>query len=174
MEELNFNIEQVKNIIIQMFKDGGSGITRSGRKASTHPYTGAFERSIEHKVTKEDNKIIIDFLGNEYGVYLRDGVSADRVPYTHRKRGEGKGGSSKYITGLHNWVKGKLGISDERESLSIAFAIAKSHSENGFPERDGILGSKWMTKIEEHADALDIMEELILKYIEYNIEKIKI
>jgi len=106
-----------------------------------HPTTGQFEESLEDEILYEDNKMILNILGNEYGIYMNYGVEPDRIPYTRRNRGQGQGGTSRYITGLQNWVKIKLGITDEREALSVAFAIAEKHSV------DGIDGSGFLDNV---------------------------
>jgi hypothetical protein len=102
-----------------------------------HALSGAFEQSLA--VEKDGDKIHIT--GNTYGIYMNFGVRAENIPYTPRKRGQGKGGTSKYITGLHNYVKARIGITDEKESLSIAFAIAYKHSQ------EGIQGSGFLDKV---------------------------
>lgn len=136
-----------------------------------HPNTGQFQENLEGEIRKDDKSIYVDILGPAYGLYLSEGVPPEKVPYRRRKRGQGSGGTSKYITGLHNWVKSKLGISDERESLSIAFAIATRHSEEGFPIRNGELGSKFLEEVskkyEKQINALveEIYDEIINKQI---------
>lgn len=168
-------IYEMKQYVLDTFRKGGQGQTLSGRQASTHPWTGAFEKSLEEEIIVEENKTIINILGNEYGEYLNRGVSSSSVKgmLNIRKRGEGGDGKkSKYINGLHNWVKGKLGISDEKKSLSVAFAIAKSHRENGFPTRDNKLGSWWIDGDEADQEILDKLADIYYGAIEKEINKI--
>lgn len=123
-----------------------------------HNLTGGFEKSLEVKETVTDKGIRIDVLGNEYGIYTSEGVTANKIPYTPRRRGQGRGGTSKYIQGLVFYVQRRMGISNEREALGIAFAIAEKHSKNGMP-KDG--ASKFLDKVgEKHLDELTkIVEE---------------
>jgi len=134
-----------------------------------HPDTGRFQESLEGLIEYDGPDIKVQIWGNDYGLYLSDGVPPESVPYTRRKRGQGSGGESKYITGLHNWVQRKLGISDHREALSIAFAIAERHSEEGFPIVDGQLGSKFLEEVEEkHKKRID---ELIEEFYDIQVRK---
>lgn len=161
-------IDYFKNYIIESWSKGGKGLTRSGKNASSHPMSGAFIDSLEVVERSESNKIIVDIIGNEYGVYLNYGVSASKVPYSP---GKGNGGKSKYITGIHEWVKRKLGKQDP-EALGITFAIARSHSEHGFPERNGNPpGSKWLDPDEIDSPQLDMMTDMFVEYIEKEMFK---
>lgn len=134
-----------------------------------HPNTGEFQKSLRGEFIENEDKTTIHIYGNEYGLYISKGVSADKIPFTDRKRGEGAGGQSKYITGLKNWVKTKLGIADEREALSIAFAIAKQHSITGMPVRGGQLGSGFIDDVSKKYK--DEVDNLILIYLEQKIKK---
>lgn len=142
--------DNIKQLIIEKIKEEWV--------LAGHPTTGAFEESLESEELQEDNKTIINILGYEYGIYMDEGVPADRIPYTRRKRGQGRGGKSRYITGLHNWVKLKLGISDEREALSVAFAIAHKHS------IDGIEGSGFLKEMREKYN--QEIDEMIGNYLD--------
>ena len=137
-----------------------------------HPNLGGFQRSLEGDIRKDGKNIYVDIIGYGYGLYLSAGVPSERVPYRRRNRGQGRGGTSKYITGLHNWVQSKLGISDERESLGVAFAIAQRHSEEGYPIRNGELGSRFIELISEKYDKeIDsIVEEIYDEIIDKNIK----
>ncbi len=137
-----------------------------------HPNTGTFQESLEGEIIEDGKNIIVNIYGAEYGLYLSEGVQPDKVPYTRKTRGQGKGGTSKYITGLKNWVQTKLGISDEREALSIAFAIAQRHTEEGFPIRDGQIGSAFLEHVKEkYVEEIkliieDVYDEIIDKKLE--------
>jgi hypothetical protein len=114
---------------------------------SGHRMTGAFEDSLKYEVKESPGLVKLQVMGRAYGAYLSRGVEAQNIPYTPGPRG--RGGKSKYITGLKNWVQMKLGIGDEREALGIAFAIAHKHSEEGMPIRDGQLGSRFLMAVRE-------------------------
>ena len=61
---------------------------------------------------------------------MDQGVPPDRIPFTEPS---GRGGRSKYIEGLQRFAQLKLGVTDNRESLGIAFAIARKHKKVGMP-----------------------------------------
>lgn len=134
-----------------------------------HKLSGAFEQSLEVIHTKTSEGIRVDVLGNEYGIYMSKGVTADRIPYTPRPRGTGKGGTSKYIQGLVRYVKARMGIADEREALSVAFAIAYKHKQEGMPIKNGKLGSGFLEIVRKKHIAE--LEALVAEEFELIIEK---
>jgi hypothetical protein len=128
-----------------------------------HSLSGSFEKSLTAETTMLEDGVKIDVVGNEYGIYMNAGVKPENIPYTRRNRGEGKGGTSKYITGLKNYVQRRMGISDEKEALGIAFAIANKHKE------EGIIGSGFLRSVaDKHMDRLT---ELVEDYYSIIIEK---
>ncbi len=134
-----------------------------------HPDTGQFQESLEGVIERKGPDIKVEIWGRDYGLYLSEGVPPERVPYTRRNRGQGRGGQSKYITGLYNWVQRKLGISDHREALSVAFAIAQRHSEEGYPIVNGELGSKFLEEVtEKHREKID---KLIEEFYDIQVRK---
>ena len=140
-----------------------------------HSLTQAFEKSIRAEVTEEGGKTVINFWGRAYGLYQNFGVTADRIPYTKRENRKGKSGGkkSKYITGLKNWVKLRMGISDEREALGIAFAIAEKHKDEGMRTKGGvgIGGSGFLEKVKKEHEQ-DIRIEIMKKVKEDLTEKL--
>ncbi len=150
-------VEKITKLLIQKIADEW---TLAG-----HALSGSFIESLESYVQENDKEIVIDIWGNEYGIYMSEGVTPDRIPYTSRKGTRGKrGGTSKYITGLQNYVKMRLGISDEREALGIAFAIAEKHKENG------IIGSGFLEEVtKKHNDAI---QQEISNYLDETIKKL--
>ena len=152
--------QEIINLLIEKIEDEW---TLAG-----HPNTGEFVKSLEGKVIEEEGKTIINIWGNEYGIYMSEGVEAEKIPYVRRNRGQGRGGQSKYITGLHTWVMTKLGISDEREALGIAFAIAQRHSEEGMPYKDGRLGSGFLDKVREQYE--EQIDEMVFQHLNNKIE----
>ena len=93
-----------------------------------HKFTGALSESIEGVVKKSIDSTRIDFLILQYGHSLNKGIKPSRIPYTP---GSGRK-KSKYIQGLMNWVKRKLGYSKKRAER-IAFAIASAQKRKGYP-----------------------------------------
>jgi hypothetical protein len=130
---------------------------------SGHPLTGSFEESLEGIPEYEGDIITLNIWGNEYGIYVDQGVSAERIPYTRRNRGEGSGGTSKYITGLKNYGILRLGL-DERAALSFAFAVAEKHSTFGMP------GSGFLERVRETEDAE--LDRLVSDHLDKEIEKL--
>lgn len=63
-----------------------------------------------------------------YAKYINRGVSAQNIPYS---RGSGAG-RSKYIQGLARYVEHRMGLQG-KEALSVAFAIANKHKQDGMP-----------------------------------------
>lgn len=103
-------------------------------KAQGHVASGRGINSLKHHVRKTGTDTYeISITGNSYLKPLNDGVPASRIPYTRRKRGEGRGGTSKYIQGLKDWIAVKRPGMADSERTSIAFAIANTHKETGMP-----------------------------------------
>lgn len=67
-----------------------------------------------------------------YGVDYSEYADRGRGPARFKRTGKPTGAkSSKIIEGLQEWVRVKLGITDPKENLSTAFAIAKTIEEKG-------------------------------------------
>lgn len=95
-----------------------------------HLMTGELIDSIEERVLDTITGKRIEIWLNDYGIALDQGVPPDRIPFTEPS---GRGGRSKYIEGLQRFAQLKLGVTDNRQSLSIAFAIARKHKKVGMP-----------------------------------------
>jgi len=99
-------------------------------KAQGHNLTGKAISEIETIVKFQVNELQITGLVLDYMAINNQGVTADRIPYypnSGRKE-------SKYISGLIEYAKKRMGASD-REAKSIAFAIASKHKKEGMPTR---------------------------------------
>ena len=92
--------------------------------------TGELVESIESRILSTIEGRKIEIWLNSYGIALDQGVPPDRIPFTEPS---GRGGRSKYIEGLQRFAQLKLGVTDNRESLGIAFAIARKHKKVGMP-----------------------------------------
>jgi hypothetical protein len=102
-------------------------------KAQGHNLTGAAIKNMETVIKMETDKIIIEGFVPEYMAINNSGVTAPRIPYY-----PGSGNkTSKYISGLIDYVKKRMGKSD-KEAKGIAFAIASKHKKEGMPT----IGSK--------------------------------
>lgn len=95
-----------------------------------HSLTGALEDTISIIITQLGTKVIGEMWVNDYYKFVDQGVSADRIPFSGAT---GAGGTSKYIQALVEYAKVRMSISDDKEALSVAFAIAHTHKKEGMP-----------------------------------------
>ena len=107
-------------------------------KIQDHVMTGNLIDTIKYEIEATDFNAKIDFLLNDYGMVQNYGITPARIPYSP---GSGKK-TSKYIEGLKRFATIKLKAQNDKEALSIAFAIAKKHKLEGMPSN----GSKLMGK----------------------------
>jgi len=99
-------------------------------KAQGHNLTGSAIKQMETMVNFQINTLIIEGLIPDYMAYNNSGVKAERIPYYP---GSGRK-ESEYIKGLMRYAKQRFGASD-KESKSIAFAIASKHKKEGMPTK---------------------------------------
>ena len=141
--------DEVKKALLKHFTDEG------------HTLTGKLIADIETEVTSYSGGFAIDFMAAKYGAYLNFGVKAARIPYT---RGSGAGRSA-YITGLMKYVSLRMGINDEKQQKSVAFAIAEAQKKRGMPLRTAGLGTQWADKASEGLTLEPIFAELAETYV---------
>jgi hypothetical protein len=126
-----------------------------------HRLTNAFEESLRAEVEQDGLFVTkLHIIGRAYGVYMSRGVSPEniRFPFARAR-----------ITGIKSWVQMRLGISDEREATSMAYAIATTHSRQGMPIREGQLGSRFLLKTkEQHQQKIT---EAVKKHFDLIIQK---
>lgn len=103
---------------------------RQQLKIANHIMTGELVESIESRILSTIEGRKIEIWLNSYGIALDQGVPPDKIPFTEPS---GRGGRSKYIEGLQRFAQLKLGVTDNRKSLGIAFAIARKHKKVGMP-----------------------------------------
>ena len=96
--------------------------------AQGHKNTGSLISSLSSQIVDLGNSKDLLIYMSDYGLVVNDGVKASKVPYT---RGAKRGGKSKYIQGLIDFVKSKGMASGDKEAQSIAFAIAAAHKKDG-------------------------------------------
>lgn len=99
-------------------------------KLAGHVMTGDLVQSVEGIVTRKITGATIEIWLNNYGIALDQGVPPERIPFTEPS---GRGGRSAYIEGLQRFAQLKLGVADQRESLSIAIAVARKQKQKGMP-----------------------------------------
>ena len=97
-------------------------------KAQGHNLTGSAIKQMETMVQFQINTLIVEGLIPDYMAINNKGVLATKIPYYP---GSGRK-ESEYIKGLMRYAKQRFGASD-KESKSIAFAIASKHKKEGMP-----------------------------------------
>ena len=105
-----------------------------------HYLTGALENSISYEIRKTGIGYEATMYAVGYSLVIELGVKPERIPYTRRTRGQGTGGTSKYIQGLITYFE-RRGL-PEREAKSAAFATAEVHKREGMPSRSSYAHSR--------------------------------
>lgn len=103
-----------------------------------HKLTGGLIRSLEYKVRRTANEVLIDFFSAPYGRILNTGVPARKIPFSP---GAPRGKTSKYIEGLIRYAKKRFGFS-KKQATRRAFQIANAHKREGMPTRGSYRFSK--------------------------------
>jgi hypothetical protein len=129
--------------------------------AQGHKLTGALIDSIEYQVRKTATGAAVEGIMLDYGIPVNTGVTAERIPYDPTRRTGAK--VSKYIAGLQLFAQLRFRVG-KKEALSIAFAIARKHKQQGMPTR----GSRQFSKTGRRTDAIGEG----LKKVNAEIEKI--
>jgi hypothetical protein len=102
-------------------------------RAQGHELTGSAVKQMETIVRMEINTLIIEGLIPNYMAINNSGVTANRIPYTPNSGNK----TSKYISGLIDYIKRRMGKSD-KEAKGIAFAIASKHKKEGMPTKGSV------------------------------------
>jgi len=102
-------------------------------RAQGHELSGSAVKQMETLVKYEINTLVIEGLVPDYMAINNSGVTAARIPYTPNSGRP----PSKYISGLINYVKRRMGKSD-KEAKGIAFAIASKHKKEGMPTKGSV------------------------------------
>jgi len=102
-------------------------------RAQGHELSGSAVRQMETLVRMEINTLVIEGLVPDYMAINNQGVASNRIPYYP---GSGRK-TSKYISGLIDYVKRRMGKSD-KEAKGIAFAIASKHKREGMPTKGSV------------------------------------
>jgi len=102
-------------------------------RAQGHELSGSAVKQMENFVRMEINTLIIEGLVPNYMAINNSGVTANRIPYTPNSGRP----PSKYISGLIDYVKRRMGKSD-KEAKGIAFAIASKHKREGMPTKGSV------------------------------------
>lgn len=135
-------------------------------KAQGHNLTGKAIQELETRVIDVRGVTIIQGYIVDYMANINEGVPASRIPYS-----PGSGArTSKYISGLIDYVKRRMGKSD-REAKSIAFAIASKHKREGMPTKNSARFSSTGKRTGFIEAALDGIEPKITALIELAVQE---
>ncbi len=167
MEKVSFDkaIEFLNEIVIKALAEEF--------ESAGHKMTGKLIDDIETQTEENADGFVQDYLIYKYGMYLSDGVPANRIPFSP---GSGAG-KSLYIEGLIRYVQQRKGISDLKKAKSIAFAIAHTQIKTGMPIRTKGAGTGWITKaitkMEERVPELfgDYNERMVIANIDELTQK---
>jgi hypothetical protein len=102
-------------------------------RAQGHELSGSAVKQMETVVKFEINTLVIEGLVPDYMAINNEGVPSNKIPYYP---GSGRK-TSKYIDGLIDYVKRRMGKSD-KEAKGIAFAIASKHKKEGMPTKGSV------------------------------------
>lgn len=159
MQSVTFQeVESLTNIIREVLMDEW--------EAQGHKMTGKVINDLEFKYEQTADSITITGLMYAYANIIAAGVKKDRIPFSGTKKpGQGTGKTSLYIMALQEWVKNRMNINDDKEGLSIAFAIAKTQKKYGMPTPASVYYSKTGQRTDFIGQALEKSEGRISEAI---------
>ena len=99
-------------------------------RAQGHELSGSAVKQMETMVKFEINTLVIEGFVPDYMAINNEGVSSNKIPYYPNSGRK----TSKYIDGLIDYAKRRMGKSD-KEAKSVAFAIASKHKREGMPTK---------------------------------------
>lgn len=145
--------------------------------AQGHTMNGKLINDIEWVVKEETNMFTLSGFMYPYGNILAAGTKSSKIPFSGRS---GRGGTSKYIQALQDYAKERMNISGEKESLSVAFAIAHKQKKEGMPTRGSYAFSKsgkrldWVEEALKHGEdkILEVIRELYYNVVSVNLDAI--
>lgn len=143
-----------------------------------HRVTGETERSFQYEIRRTGTALFsIVFSANLSAIILNEGVAANRVPYSQSKRGQGRGGKSKYIEALLAWAANVRPELSVKEQKSFVFAVAAKAKKEGHPTKGSFKFSKnnrrkdWIsfsfemdkTAVDDFVKPFDFVSDLVKK-----------
>lgn len=125
-----------QDLLDQLADQGREEITQQG-----HVATGRGRDSLEGSIISRDlRKLEGAILAADYMVGpVDEGVKASRVPFSPST---GRGGTSKYIQGLMDWLRVVKPSMSDQERKSMAFAIGQTAKREGHPTRGSFAFSR--------------------------------
>jgi hypothetical protein len=133
-------------------------------RAQGHELSGSAVKQMETVITEEINAIVIEGYIPDYMAINNSGVTAARIPYTPNSGRP----PSKYISGLIDYVKRRMGKSD-KDAKSIAFAIASKHKKEGMPTKASARYSSTGKRTGFIEQALDKSSPKFIELIEQSV-----
>ena len=125
--------------------------------AQGHDLSGKLKQDIVQEIKRDGSGFTLDIFMKEYAPFVDKGVKASRIPY---RRGSGAK-SSKYISGLIDFVRKRGLATGDKEVKNIAFAIANKHKREGMPTRSSKRFSRTGKRLEFVQEALDSVVDQI-------------
>lgn len=100
-----------------------------------HSMNGSWESKLIGEIIESMDRVVISVYGPKHSIYVNNGVSADKIPFTPPGWPTAKKNPNRslYIEGLQRYAKFRFGLTNEKEALGAAFAIAKKHKAYGMP-----------------------------------------
>lgn len=138
-------------------------------EAQGHNMTGAFRQDMRYEIERGTDSVkirVYDGTERGYGKILDDGVPADRIPFTP---GVSRAKRSKYIQGLIGYAKQRMGAAD-KDAISIAFAIAHKHAQEGMPTKASERFSRTGARTRFVEAVSDRIKEMVKKEINESIK----
>jgi hypothetical protein len=129
-----------------------------------HELSGSAVKQMETMVRMEINTLVIEGFVPDYMAINNSGVTAARIPYTPNSGRP----PSKYISGLIDYVKRRMGKSD-KEAKGIAFAIASKHKKEGMPTKGSVRFSTTGKRTGFIEQALDKNSPKFIELIEVSV-----
>lgn len=166
MEIQAADIEKLQDVLTEALKEEW--------EAQGHNMTGKIINDIEYVVKQETNALVMSGMIYAYGSILAAGTKANRIPFS-----PGSGAkSSLYIKALQEYAKQRMNIQGEKESLSVAFAIAREQKKHGMPTPGSYSFSKTGERLKwieeaflKHEDKiLEVIREMGLNFLTVRID----
>ena len=156
--------KKLESLINDIITDLRNEIDVQGHNAS-----GSLSNTLNYKITESDQSGFLGVIfGNEYWVFLENGVTAQRIPYSGARKKGGGGRKSKYIEELKRWAEiVRPELSDE-ERTDFAFAVANTHRKEGMPSRESYQFSRNNKRKEFAKSVLDNYVNNIVGRLELN------
>jgi len=159
-------LEDVLKLIID---SGKQELIRQGKSSGS----GGLHDSLEFTARAELTQLVGEISFFKYGLFQDTGLRPDEIPFTP---GGGRGGKSKYIQGIIEYVQNRI-EPNLQKATGIAFGIATLQSRVGMPQRRGIFDKSrtgwWTNTLEKTDDSIvDVVQSAIFSNFEEITDKV--